>query len=410
MILKFNSYLYYLLPIALVTGPFLSDLFISLIAITTLIFIIKKKLRINLLKNKFLLLLILFYLYLILNSLFVSTDTYHSLESSFVYLRFIFFYIGFNLLIHSVYNFKNHVFYFIIFTLGLVSIDALIQYFLGVNLIGLEARESRVSGFFGEEYILGSYLVKILPIACALFYFLKENNKLRGNIDYLFIFFLFITIFAILISGERAAFISCLGFLLISSVYLFKFKYSIIILIVTVIISLFVLNFLDGPRERIINETQKEIKFNLEGDITNLIPINHKDLFHTSLNIGLENKLFGVGVNNFRNECKNYYPNKCNTHPHNTYLQLFAELGYFGVLFLIILYSYLVYKLIIFLYKKINGIEYDKYLLVLTISCFILFIPFMTNGNFFNNYLSILYFFNLSYLFNIKFDQISTNE
>ena len=118
MILKFNSYLYYLLPIALVTGPFLSDLFISLIAITTLIFIIKKKLKINLLKNKFLLLLILFYLYLILNSLFVSTDTYHSLESSFVYLRFIFFYIGFNLLIHSVYNFKNHVFYFIIFILG----------------------------------------------------------------------------------------------------------------------------------------------------------------------------------------------------------------------------------------------------------------------------------------------------
>ena len=45
--------------------------------------------------------------------------------------------------------------------------------------------------------------------------------------------------------------------------------------------------------ERIINN-EKEIKFNLEGDITNLIPINHKDLFHMSLNIGLENKLFGL--------------------------------------------------------------------------------------------------------------------
>ena len=48
-------------------------------------------------------------------------------------------------------------------------------------------------------------------------------------------------------------------------------------------------------------------------------------LFQTSINIGKNNIIFGSGVNSFRFECSNYRPYVYNTHPHNTYLQIFQN-------------------------------------------------------------------------------------
>ena len=66
--------------------------------------------------------------------------------------------------------------------------DGFYEYFFGQNIFGWSNPEtSRISSFFGDEYILGSYLSRLWPIffGISIIYF-KEKEKL---------FFLFILIF-----------------------------------------------------------------------------------------------------------------------------------------------------------------------------------------------------------------------
>ena len=62
-------YLAYLLPIALVTGPFLSDLFLSIIALFFIFISIKKKLW-SYYKNKFVYIFFFFYFYILFLDIF----------------------------------------------------------------------------------------------------------------------------------------------------------------------------------------------------------------------------------------------------------------------------------------------------------------------------------------------------
>jgi len=95
-----------------------------------------------------------------------------------------------------------------------------------------------------------------------------------------------------------------------------------------------------------------------------------------------------------------YYENihSCATHPHNFLLQLLAEVGIFGF-FIVFLFFYF----LIFYLKKINKKFYSMsfYYLPLIIFTF----PFLPNGNFFNNWLSMVSYLNISlsiYLLFIK--------
>ena len=75
----------------------------------------------------------------------------------------------------------------------------------------------------------------------------------------------------------------------------------------------------------------------------------------------------------------------CSTHPHNTYMQLLAETGVIGLLFLLSLLIYLLTKIIL-------------------IGIFVNIWPIIPTGNFFNNWLSMLYFIPISfYLFEYYF-------
>jgi len=82
-----------------------------------------------------------------------------------------------------------------------------------------------------------------------------------------------------------------------------------------------------------------------------------------------------------------------NNHPHNTYLQLLSETGFLGFLFVVAIWIFCIFKLftdIEFYYKCL--------LLGLIINLF----PFMFTGNFFNGWLSILYFYPLGFLLKEK--------
>ena len=192
----------------LVTGPFLPDLLISILSLWFLYYTFSKK-YFFIYKNIFFYFFLSFCLVCILSSL-LSDHILVSLKSSIFYFR-----IGiFALLISYLIN-KNkkiiHYFYFsFLITFSLLIIDGYFQYFTGYNLIGFEANTDRISSFFGDELILGSYLSRLTPLFLALF-IVKPNKQFW---EYIFIPTLILMIaLLILMSGERASLLFFIIFL-----------------------------------------------------------------------------------------------------------------------------------------------------------------------------------------------------
>jgi O-antigen ligase len=106
--------------------------------------------------------------------------------------------------------------------------------------------------------------------------------------------------------------------------------------------------------------------------------------------IGLSDTYFVKGQKIIKGDpLFSYYPyeNGCNTHPHNFYIQFLAELGLVGFCFLLSFYFYICFMIfkIFYNYKKELSPK-----LILYGGYFAILFPFIPNGNFFNNYLSLL--------------------
>ena len=124
----------------------------------------------------------------------------------------------------------------------------------------------------------------------------------------------------------------------------------------------------------------------------------HDTLIRTAYNMFKDKPLLGVGPNMFRKKCSenNYAYNKskhfCDTHPHNFYVQILAEIGIFGFLILFLFFLNIIREILIrfrnlyFKNKKINNYE-----TCVLISLLITSFPFTTNGNFFNSWLVTIY-------------------
>ena len=191
-----------MLPVLLITGPFLSDLAVSVISLIFIYFIIKYK-KYYLLNNLFTKFFLIFWIYILFNSLVINFDL-TSLKISFFYFRFLFFAICFSYLLDHDQNLLKKLFFSFIFSFILLIFDGYFQYFFGYNIIGLKLHEGpRVSSFFGDELILGSYLSRLFPIFFGLTIFLYNNEKKKIFL----ISVLFILIEGLIfISGERTAF------------------------------------------------------------------------------------------------------------------------------------------------------------------------------------------------------------
>ena len=120
----------------------------------------------------------------------------------------------------------------------------------------------------------------------------------------------------------------------------------------------------------------------------------------TSINVIKNNFLFGVGIKNYKNICTKYSQDyiltnrkkfDCKTHPHNIYLQVFLETGIIGFMSLFAIFLFLIKKSIQSLCKKKN----NSNLIYLSLlgSILISLWPFVPTGNFFNNYLNIIFYY-----------------
>ena len=302
--IKVPSILIVLLPISLVSGPFFSDLIVSIISILFFILLFKVDLS-KYYKSIFFKLFLLFYLVINIASI-IGVNPFYSLKNSFFYFRHGLFVLYFWFLLDNNYKLKTYLFNIFVITFTCLIIDGFIQYFLGSNLLGFPiASTGRISSFFGEELILGSYLSRLFPVIFCLLIVIYNKNFSQINIVYIFILFLAGDVL-IFLSGERTA----LFLLNISTIYIIffvsKFKYlRLAAFISAMIIIVIISSFNPTAKKRMVDQTfhqmglkeQNEIRVNKQFHFIDFYVFSqpHEVMIKTGLNMFENNKIFGVG-------------------------------------------------------------------------------------------------------------------
>ena len=387
--MKFSQILIYLLPLALVTGPLIPEIIIIIISLNIIIISFLKK-NLDLFKNEFSIFFLIFYILINISSIF-SENILISLQTSLPYCRYYFFVIGIVYLIKNEKKFISNLFYSLLFTMIIVSLSGYLEFFFDFNpLIEKKIVQHRISGLFGDELIIGSFLSRLLPLLLICYVFIKDE-KINKNI--IFLTFLFIYL-CIVFSGERTSvFFSIITIFTIIVIFgenIFK-KIVLFFIFFSFTIALIFSNQI--LFDRIFKETNNQI---FENKKINIFSKEHTSHYQTAYKMFLDNPILGHGPKSFRIICndKKYYKNihSCTTHPHNTYLQLLAETGLISTLmvfFIFILNSFFYTK---YLFKSIKNINQISFYLPFIITLF----PFVPNGNFFNNWLSIVSYLSVS--------------
>ncbi len=369
---------------------------------------------------------------LFLFSFYVGVNAFIQIPSNLKYasifhLRYVFFSIAvfyfFDKYSQIIKNKKLIISLFFIVIIFLLS-DSIFQFFVGENIFGQKLLQYRVSSFFGDDLILGSYLIRLLPIIIWYLFYLSvdvNSNKLY--------FTLFFSIYFIVIylSGERASFALLITFIFLSLFFIFELR--VILIRSTLILSIFILVTILIPKsfiyehgkpdvaDRMFNKTIKQItkpsnnqkeKDNLRNDnfITfvkslKVFSKHHQGHFIVAKNLFLENPIFGVGPKGFRHFCRvvDYDPKEgiCSTHPHNILAQILSELGLIGLFFYLTFLIFLIKNFFIKRGKEINTLDLNSFLII-SIGIIVHLIPILPSGNFFNNWISSFIYFKIGLL------------
>ena len=409
--LSFASVLLILMPLALISGPFLPDLFIVLISLIFL-FVFNKKRQLFSLKSNFFTFFLIFYFYLILTSI-LSDNFYQSIKSSITYLRFGLFSLAIFFILNNKKNFIKYFYLMMCFTFIILIFDGYFQFITGKNIFGFKSiRPDRLGGLFFDELILGSYLGKILPIFCT-FYIL---NKKYFKKYYIFILIL-LTYVLIFLSGERSAFFTTTLYLIMVTPFLLGIKKTTILFLLITTIFVFLISTNKNIKSRYVD--QMLIHTLGHPSSPSVFMPDHIGLFTSAIDVFKKNIIIGGGVKTFRINCKDTinekltelkkaYPNIvfCNTHPHNYYLQLLAETGLVGFLFVLAIFIKLLFNYFKQMYNLIKNNKNVKSEYVTILSGLIVYIwPLTTTGSFFNNWICSILFLQIGiYLY------VSENE
>ncbi len=404
----------------LIAGPFLPDLIVSCSSLFFLYYVFKKR-NFSYFYNKPLIIFFIFCIYSILISIFIAEDMMLSFESSLFYFRIGVFSCFIWFLIDKDKKILTYFYYALVLSFSALVIDGFLQYYSGKNILGFPiGHHYRVSSFFGDELVMGSYLSRLFPLLFALF-IIKPKRKF----EIYFIGFLTVLVTTLIfISGERSAFfflvLSTLFIIILIKEYqklrLTTFVMAIIFIlaivqnypklafrmIVSPAVEMGIIDISNLSQEHLISLGQYP-KLNPEqpnqNGTKNLIIFSpvHDGLIRTAYNMFKDQPILGHGPKMFRVICKDEKyakgPIPCMTHPHNFYAQLLAETGIIGFLFLFCSLIYVLFttlrhlKSIIFRQKRFL----TDYQVCLLAGILITVWPISPNGNFFNNWLMIIY-------------------
>ena len=357
--INFPSLILALFPALFILGSASLNFILVLILIFFFWYIISKKIPFTYLydeKWKFLFIIFFFYSVVVNN---FAIDNYNGLRSSisqirfFIFTLFLFYFVDTKFL-------KSLIIPIWTVIILLVCLDTNLQFITGIDIFGYRAEGfvsnerilfskeiGRLSGPFGKELIVGSFISKIS--APLIFYFLAKLKNFNYRSKIITILFLILIFETVLITGERTSFVITLLTFILGFFYSLKFR-TIIISFLVILISFYML---------FINTNFLKLRYVEAYKILNDIPdSSYGRIYSSSLAIWKNDLAFGVGNKNYYVNCKKLIdPNPqsihsyCSpTHSHNNILQLLVELGLIGT---IIFYIFIIY-LLNFFYKRKN--------------------------------------------------------
>jgi O-antigen ligase len=399
-----------ILPIALLISSGVADFVLILSVFIFLGFSIKNK-DFHWIKDKYFILLFIFYIYLLINFYF-SVSREESFSRAFGFIRFPLFVMSIKYFYLKDFSKINSIIKFWFIIIFTVLIDTLIQYFYGKNILGypvlIMGDQIRLSSFLDKEYKIGGYLLVFSFIIFSYFVFKKNYyNK------FLIFFFYLLSLLAIYLTGERSNFIIfCLSSIFFIFFSNFKSKYKIILFILLLLSILFLLRFDSKLKFRLITQTKDIIYAENLSFKKSLLQTLYGAHYITAYQIFKDYPFIGSGIKTFRIVCEykkyeNYnvprIDSRCATHPHNVILEFLSELGIIGTLLYLSFFSYLLFmNLISFLKNKNN------FLLGLIIISTFYYFPILPRGSFFTNWGAIVFWTIISLL--ISFKNIKNNK
>ena len=414
-------------PFLLMIGPLISEIFLFLTIIFASYSIYKEK-NLKYIKNKFFIFFLLLYSVVLISTL-LNFYSFDNSKSGIFYFRIPLFAISAWYILDKFKIFNKKIFGLYVIIFCLIILDALFQYLTGKNIIGYEILRGRISSFFGEELILGGYIVRLIPI--FLIYLVMNDFVNEKKINFYYLILISLSCFIVYLSGERTSFFLLILFffsIFFINKYLRKFviwTMSLLVLFALIIPHLrtaeqfnpanrmFTKSFnqIIGAGEEQYEEHKKKI-FNK----IYIFSHDHHGHYMLSYQIFKDHPLIGTGVKGFRYLCRNkiYILEKddgCSTHPHNTYAQILVSTGLIGLFLLIFAFIFII-KEIFNCKREINKMDYfDKYMVskgIVVSAIFINLWPLIPSGNFFNNWLSMIYFLPIGYYF--YFYSINENQ
>jgi len=404
-------------PLTYLVGIAIAEIFLLLF----LIYLALNIKNIEFLEKKIFFILLLFSIYIAINgSLQISDNLKISSIFHFRYLLLstaICIFYQKNLSVINQKKFINIFFLLII----IVIFDSFYQFYLGENILGQKLHAYRVSSFFGDDLILGSFLIRLLPIILWYIFYFKNSINSSGLFNIIFFSLYFITIY---ISGERTAFALFVGQLILF-IFLVPdlrkiLSSSFVILLIFIMLHSFYNfgktdithrmfvktykqitnndnNILDEKNDKQIN---KNFKFYLKS--IKIFSNDHQGHLIVANDLFSKNLYFGVGPKGFRHFCRSvdYQPERgiCSTHPHNILAQTLSELGLVGLLFYLIFLFFLIRCLLLRFTKNNKDTSDLNGLLVISIGLIVHFFPLLPSGNFFNNWISSFIYFKIGLL------------
>ena len=407
--------LLFVIPLSFIAGIAVTEFFVFF---SIILFLVINKDK-SLFFDKKILFLFLFSAYILTHAYFAQFHNDLKWGSIF-YFRYVLFSLAIFYFCKLFDDFKNKKYFFLlIFFLLILIMDSLFQFFYGFNTLGFEIRGDRVSSFFNNELILGSFLVRLMPIILWFIFFLKID--LSKNIISTTTFFslYFITIY---LSGGRTSFflsvVIILGLFIIIKDLRRILSYSIIILIFFIFITSYFKIGNANTFNRIFVKTYNQItKIEIDTNISdrkikkkinyfNIYSEDHEGHILLALHLFEKKKIFGIGPKGFRNYCRKVKYSAeigiCSTHPHNILIQIILELGLIGLTFYIVAAIFVLFNFFRSIIRHKFNYDYLAFYSI-TLGLIINLFPFIPGGNFFNNWISIILYYNIGlYLYSYK--------
>ena len=227
-----------------------------------------------------------------------------------------------------------------------VAVDAWWQYFTGWDFFQHpRPSENRLTGPF-DDLRVGTYLTKLMFPALLCFAAWRMGSNGGTGFKWFLGIATLVVIGAVFVSGERMAFLLLVfGLCLAAVLQKGALRAAVAGVLVLGTVGIGVVAMAD----RAMLERQ------FTSVVTTLSTFRdspYGELWRSALQLGSERPLTGVGMKNFRVACKDPQIGlpvevelRCGTHPHNFYLEWFAESGVPGLLLLVLMLVALIHRL-----------------------------------------------------------------